>query len=127
MSSLRMLSKPEVAASALVALESLFLIGLGVLQLVRGFGSDIDDPLRAEVGAALGLFGGGCLAMAARALAAGRRWARSPVLVTQLLSLPVAVALIQNDLIGYGVPLAATAGAVIVLLAASAVHQPRDE
>jgi hypothetical protein len=121
------LSKLAVAASALVALESLVLIGLGVLQLVRGFGGDIDDPLRAEFGAVLGLFGGICLALAARALAAGRRWARSPILVAQLLSLPVAVALIQNDLVGYGVPLAVTAGAVIVLLIASGVYQPRDD
>lgn len=110
-----------------MAAEGLVLIGLGALQSVRGFGSDIDDPMRAELGALLALFGGGCLILAARALVTGQRWARSPVLVTQLLSVPVAVALIQNDLAGYGVPLAVVAGAVVVLLLAAEIYRPDDD
>jgi hypothetical protein len=114
---------PLRAAAALVAVEGLTMIGLGALLLVRGFGADVDDVWRAELGAALALASGGGVVLLARALLTGRRRVQSPVVVTQLLCLPVAVGLVQGGLYGYGVPLLAVPIAVLILLGVSGVYR----
>jgi uncharacterized membrane protein YhaH (DUF805 family) len=56
------------------------------------------------------------LGLCARGLAQRRRWARSPVLVLQLVTMPVAIGLVQGGLWYVGVPLLVWVLAVVVLL-----------
>ncbi len=110
----------------LVVTEGLVMIGLGVLQFVRGFGGDIDDPWRAELGAAIALAFGTVACLLARALVLRRPWARSPIVLVQLLCLPVAVGLLQGGMYGYGVPLLVVPVAVLVLLGVSGAYRPPE-
>ena len=65
--------------------------------------------------------------LVARGLFRGRRWARSPALVTNLLVLPVAVGLVQGGRWYVGGPLLCWALAVLVLLFAPATSAALDE
>ena len=67
------------------------------------------------------------LGLVARGLLAGRRWARAPALVTNLILLPVAVGLLQAHVWYAGVPLLLWALAVLVLLFAPATAAALDE
>jgi hypothetical protein len=113
-------------AVALVATEGLVMIGLGGLQFVRGFGGDIDDRWRAELGAAMALVFGAAACLLARGLVFRRRWARSPTVLVQLLCLPLAVGLLQGGMYGYGVPLLVVPVAVLVLLGVSGTYRPPE-
>lgn len=108
------------AAAALVAVEGLLLVALGVFLAVRGFGADTDNRARAEIGGAFAVLGGAALGMLARALLARRRWARSPSIVTQVLCVPVAIGLLQGHKVAYGLPLLVVALAALLALIASA-------
>ncbi|HMA46237.1 MAG TPA: hypothetical protein VKP11_03385 [Frankiaceae bacterium] len=112
------------AATALVALQGLALLGVGVFLAVRGFGPDTADRGRAELGAVLAVAGGALFLLLSRGLLARRRWARSPTVVLELLSLPVGYGLVQGDQPGYGVPLLGVALAALVLLAVSGALRP---
>ncbi|MBL7518693.1 hypothetical protein I6A84_11355 [Frankia sp. CNm7] len=105
------------AAAVLVAAQGLLLVGLGVLQVVRGFGRDIDDLGRAEFGGVISLFGGVVVLALARTLVVNRAASKSPVIVIQLLCLPVGWAMADNGLYGYGIPLLVVAAAILGLLA----------
>ena len=75
-----------VGAAVLAVLEGLVALGFGVVEIlqVRLF--------RAVVGVGVALFMVGfavLLLAAARALVRGRRWSRAPVVVVQLIMLPV--------------------------------------
>jgi hypothetical protein len=109
-------------ATALVATESLVMIGLGVLLFVRGFGGDTDDLWRAELGAVMAFASGAASCLLARGLVSRRPWARSPTVLVQLLCLPVAVGLLQGGMYGYGVPLVVVPVAVLVLLGISGAY-----
>jgi hypothetical protein len=108
---------PLRAAVVLILLESLGLIGAaGVLvaKTVTGRPADIG---RALLGAALALVGAALLAFGARALLRLRPAARSPVVVVQLLALPVSYSLwFQAGRTGYGAPIMLAAVAVLFLL-----------
>jgi hypothetical protein len=103
-------------AAALLAVEAVALVGLGGLQVVRGFGADIDDRGRAEVGGFIALAAGVVVALLGWGLLRRRGVSRSPIVVVQLLCLPVAWGLMQSGRYGYGVPLAAVPFAILVLL-----------
>jgi len=104
------------AAAVLVAVEGLLLVGLGVWQVVRGFGSHIDDLGRAEFGGVLSLACGVVVIGLARAQVVRQETSKSPIVVIQLLCLPVGWAMLDNGLTGYGVPLLIVAIAVLALL-----------
>ncbi|OAA24959.1 hypothetical protein UG55_102766 [Frankia sp. EI5c] len=106
--------RPLLVAGALLAAETALLLGLGLLLVVRGFGSDIDDVGRAETGGLLALVGAACLGLVTWGVLRGRGGFRSPALVTQVLCLPVAWGLLQGGLYGYGVPLLVVPLAIIV-------------
>jgi hypothetical protein len=80
-------------AGALVAVQGLIGLGFAVALLLRAASADL--PVSVVLGEA-GLFVvlGGALAAAGVALVVGRRWARTPAIVTQLLLLPVVYSLI---------------------------------
>ena len=104
------------AAAVLVAAQA---VGLGVLvvfyvvELVVSTASNVAAALTS-----IGLFAlaAAGVALCSRGLARHRRWARSPVLVLELVAMPVAVGLVQGGLWYVGVPLFLWALAVVVLM-----------
>jgi hypothetical protein len=75
-----------LAAAAFAALEGLVALGFGVVEIFQV------RLTRAVVGIGVAFFMVGfavLLGVAARGLLHGRRWARSPVVVVQLIMLPV--------------------------------------
>jgi hypothetical protein len=84
---------PQIrAAGALVGGEGLLAIGVAVALLVRGFAVGITGAVAGEAGYFV-LFGLG-LAAVGVGLLRGRRWARTPAIVIQLLLLPVVYSLL---------------------------------
>ncbi len=79
------------ACAALVALQAIGLAAAAVFTVVELFVASSDDVARAAVTAVLALAAAVGLGLVARGLLAGRRWARAPALVTNLILLPVAV------------------------------------
>jgi peptidoglycan/LPS O-acetylase OafA/YrhL len=111
-------------AAALVVVEGLLLVAAGVLLLVRTVTGTPNDVGTAIFLAALALAVGVLLAWVGRPFARGRRWARSPIVVVQLLALPVGVGFVQGALYGYAVPDLALAIAVLALLVTPAARTP---
>lgn len=80
-------------AGVLVGLQGMAGIGVGLTILVRAVAAGAPSGhLVAETGFFLLL--GGAVAVAGWGLIGGRRWARSPAIVTQLLLLPVVYSLL---------------------------------
>jgi hypothetical protein len=80
-------------AGSIVGLQALLALGFAVALAVRAFSSVL--PLGAVVGEAVFfLVVGAALAGVAGGLLTGRRWARTPAMVTQLLLLPVVYTLL---------------------------------
>lgn len=100
----------------LVALQVLGLAGIAAFYLVELVVATADDRVRALITLLLTLAAAAGLGLVVRGLARRRRWSRSPVLVTNLLVLPVAWGLVQGGRWYVGVPLAAWAAVVLVLL-----------
>ncbi|WP_083418940.1 hypothetical protein [Pseudofrankia sp. BMG5.36] len=113
-------------AAALVAAEGLLLVGLGAFQVIRGFGNGIDDLARAEFGGVLSLGCGLVVLVLARTLMVNRAATKSPVIVIQLLCVPVGAAMIQNGLYAYGIPLLVVAVAVLLALAVAGLRRSSD-
>ncbi|WP_462186224.1 MULTISPECIES: hypothetical protein [unclassified Frankia] len=112
----RAASVPTRVASVLLAIEALTLLALGILQVLRGFGPDIDDVGRAESGGVLAIVGGlGVAVLAGGVLRNGASF-RSPTLVVQILCLPVAWGLVQSGRYGYGIPLLVVPLVIVVAL-----------
>jgi hypothetical protein len=108
---------PLRAAIGLVALEALGLLALAALLAVKTIGDHPDDVGRALLGAAMALAGALALGLCARGLAHGRPAARTPVVVIQLLAIPVSYSLgFQAHRLGYGGPIFVVALAVLYLL-----------
>jgi hypothetical protein len=106
------------AAAVVAALEGAALAAWGIGMLVLGLIGNPDSPLQAEAG------GLTILALAAMPLAAAyglwraRRWSRGPVLIIQLVALPVAWTMAQSGggLIAAGAAVGAAAVTELVLL-----------
>ncbi len=111
---------PSRAAAILVALQGLFLVIIGLVLAVNSVTGGPADRLGAQLGAGLAVAAGLTVLVLARALQRRRPWARSPVLVVELLCLPVAWGLFQahRTVVGFVVAGAAVLG--IGLLGASA-------
>ncbi|RFU84793.1 hypothetical protein DY218_20590 [Streptomyces triticagri] len=106
------------AAAALAALEGLALVAAGGYLLVEGVFGSPDSAEQAVTGGVTMIVLAALPLIAARGLLKLRRWARGPVLVTQILALPVAWQLLQADslLIPGGIALAAVAITTLALL-----------
>jgi hypothetical protein len=108
---------PVRIAVALILLESVGLVAAAVVLVVKSIGGQPNDIWRALLGAALALSGAAVLAVGARALARLRPSARSPIVVLQLLALPVAYSLwFQAGVAAYGAPIMLVSLAVLFLL-----------
>lgn len=68
----------------------------GGFMIVEGLVGDPDSPVQAEVGGLTVLAMAAFPLLAARGLLRLRRWGRGPVLITQILALPVAWTMVQN-------------------------------
>jgi len=108
---------PIRIAAGLIALEALALLGAAGVLVVKTITGRPDEIGRALLGAALAVAGAVALAFGARALLRLRPAARSPVVVLQLLALPVSYSLwFQAGRVGYGAPIMIVALAVLFLL-----------
>jgi hypothetical protein len=102
--------EPGTIAAVVVLGQALTLLVLGLWAVVEGIAGHVDDRVAAELMAALALLTGIALALAGRGLFFARRWARAPVLVWELIMLPVGVSLAR------AIP---AAGAVVLASAAA--------
>jgi hypothetical protein len=104
-------------AALVAAVEGGALLGLGVFYLIKTAVQRPDSYGRALFGALFALAGGALLLVLARGLGGARGWARSPVIVLQVLALPVGYSLaFQAGLPGYGGPILVLAAAELYLL-----------
>lgn len=103
-------------AAALVAGQAAGLAALGGYLVVNGLVGEPTSRADAEIAGALGLLGAVGLALVARGLLRRRRWARSPAVVAELVTLPAGWDLLQGGRWYLGVPLLAAAAGLLVLL-----------
>ncbi len=104
-------------ATVLIWGEAVGLVATAVLLLVKTVVGRPTSLAGAVLGAVMALAGAAVLAAAARALLRLRPAARTPVVVLELLALPVAYSLaFQAGLVEYGGPLLVVALAVLFLL-----------
>lgn len=116
-----------VAAAVVAGLEALALLAAAVVTLVKTATGHPDDLARALLLAALAVAGALFLLGAGRGLLRLRPSARTPVLILQLLALPVAYSLwFQADLPVYGAPITVAALVTIYLLFAPPSRQALD-
>lgn len=109
--------KQLAAAAIIVALESLALTVVALVVLIKTLVQTPDDVAAALLEAAMALLGAVVLALGARGLARQNPGARSPVVVLQLLALPIGYSLgFQAGRMGYGAPILIAALATLYLL-----------
>lgn len=111
-------------AAAVVALEGLIALGLGVFVGVESLTGQPDDLTSAMAEAVFGLLiGAGLLWVAWGGLFRMERWGRAPAVLTQIFMLPVGGTLITSGQPLLGIPLvvAALAG-LATLLAPPTTH-----
>lgn len=119
---------PLRGAAALVIVEGLTLVGIAVFFVVEIFAATPESVGAALVTAASALAAGVALVALARQLALAKRWARSPVVVLELLLLPTGFTLsFQAGQPEYGVPLLAVALAILALLATPDARAPFED
>ncbi|MDQ2749963.1 MAG: hypothetical protein ABI775_11895 [Pseudonocardiales bacterium] len=105
------------AAAIVICLEGLALLVAAVVLVTKTFDGHPDSVARALLGAAMALCGAAALVSGARGLLRLRPAARTPMVVLQLLALPVGYSLaFQAGWVGYGGPILLAAVAVIYLL-----------
>jgi len=105
-------------AAAIVALEGLAVLALGPVLFVAGILMSRPDSLsRAWAEVVLAIAAGGLILFLARALSRAAGWSRAPVIVIQILALPVGYSLaLPSEQPLYGIPVLASAATVLYLL-----------
>jgi len=105
------------ACGAVIGLESLALLAAAAVLVLKTITGHPGEVGRALFAAALAALGALCLAWCARGLLRLRPAARTPVVVLQLLAVPVAYSLaFQAGLVEYGGPMLLAALLVLYLL-----------
>lgn len=118
---------PVRAAVCIVAVEALALLAAAAVLLTKTVLGHPDSLARALLDAGFAIFGAVLLALAARGLWRLRPAARTPVLVLQLLAIPVSYSLaFQADRVGYGGPILLAALTVLYLLFTPAARAALD-
>ena len=117
---------PQLPRSVLAAATVELVEAVGVLAaaVLAGVATANGDSYELASGIAITAIGVGtamALALVARALRAGRRWSRTPAMLTQLFTGIVAFYLIQSGRLDWGIPaiLLAIAGLAALLTPAS--------
>ncbi|MET9248590.1 hypothetical protein [Nonomuraea sp. NPDC003709] len=113
-----------VIAAAIVALEGLVALSLGIYVAVETLVSTPDNLTTAIAESAFGvLVGAGLLWVAWGGLFRMERWGRSPGVLTQIFMVPISVTLIQSGQPQLGIPLIVIAVAgLATLLAPPTTH-----
>jgi hypothetical protein len=115
------------AATAVVCLQGVALLVAAAVLVVKTLTGHPDSVGRALLGAAMAVLGAAVLLTCARALLALRWPARTPVVVIELLALPVSYSLgFQAGLMAYGAPILLSALAVLYLLFTPPVRSALD-
>ncbi|MGN6087818.1 MAG: hypothetical protein ACTHNT_00860 [Actinomycetales bacterium] len=109
-------SRAVVALTAIVAAQALVVFGFAVFFVVEILLGNTPSPARAWFAAALVLVAAIGLALAGRGLWHGRGAARAPIVLAELLQLPVGWGLVQSGrvVLGVLVLVAALTGTVLV-------------
>jgi len=111
-------------AAAIVALEGLAVLALGPILLVGGILMSRPDSLgRAWAEVVVAISAGTLILFLARTLSKVAGWSRAPVIVIQILAVPVGYSLaFPSEQPLYGIPVLAAAGGVLYLLATPAAQ-----
>jgi hypothetical protein len=119
--------RPLVVAAAIVGLEGLALVGLALFLLVDTATGGAAHVPRGLLSAAFALLGAAALGFGARGLLRMSTSARTPVVVLELLALPVAYSLVfDSDRAPIGWPIFVAALAVLYLLFTPPVRAVMD-
>ena len=110
------LRSPVALAAALVGVEGVALVLLGVVYGGAGLVGDPFDRTATLLEAGLAVLAGALVLLVARGLGDVRWWARSLAVVLQLLALPVGYGLVQGRVWLAAVPVLLLAGSVLYLL-----------
>jgi hypothetical protein len=113
-------------AAVLILFQAVLLGVAAIILAASGLRPAAADEPAAEVLAAIGLASAVAVGFLARGVALRRRWARSPILVLELICLPIAVTVVRDGRWYAGVPLAVSALAVLALLALSGQLAQQD-
>ncbi len=114
-------------AALVVLLEALALLGAGGVLVEKTIAEHAASVGRALFGAALAVFAAAVLALCARGLVRLRQSARTPIVVLELLALPVGYSLgFQAGRVGYGAPMIVAALVVLYLLFTPPVRAALD-
>ncbi len=114
-------------AIAVIAVQALALIALAGIVIVKTASGHPHSVAGALLGAALALVGAAVLALCARSMLQQRSAARTPVVVIELVALPVSFDLaFQAHRIGYGGPILVSALLVLYLLFTPAARAALD-
>ncbi len=114
-------------AAAVIGLQALGLIVAGVFLMIRALGNDAHHRGSTEVLGALSVLAGIGVGVMARAVLRGNRRVRSPLLVLEIICLPIAVTTIQGGRWYVGVPLGLAAVAAIGLLGKAGLLSPGED
>jgi uncharacterized membrane protein (DUF2068 family) len=109
-------SRTRRGAAVLVALQGLGLLAVGGFTAVEVVVATASSRAAAATAAVLALAYGVLLLVVARGVDRAQRWARAPVLVTELILIPVSVGLLQSGRWYVGAPVLLTAAAALVLV-----------
>lgn len=107
--------------------QAVLLAVASAVLAVSGFRPEAVDRAGAEILALIGVACAVAVGILARGIASHRPWARSPTLVLELICLPIAVTVVQNDKAFAGIPLGVSALVVLVLLARSGQLTRQDD
>ena len=112
-----MIARPVRVAASVLAVQALGLLVAAGIQIEKFATQHVDRVGQAIGVLVLTLIGAAALAGLAYAVALTRGWARSPVIVVQILALFVAFSLLGQHQWGYGVLVLGLALAELVFLA----------
>jgi hypothetical protein len=115
------------AVGAVVIVQAVLIAIASVVLAVEGLRPETVDRLGAELLAAIGVASAVAIAVLGRGVGRRRPWSRSPVLVIELICLPIAYTVVRNGKWWAGVPLAVSAAAALGLLVASGQLTRQDD
>ena len=110
-------------AVSVAGLEAAGLVAFALVVVVRGSRGDASSASNVALLCGLLLAWAAGLGVAARGLRAGRRWARAPLVVTELLAGALSVSMIQGGVGWVGWPLLACSVAALAALFAPAMTE----
>jgi hypothetical protein len=114
-------------AVALIGLEALGMVALALVLLVKSVTGHPHSLVGALLGVLMALLGAAVLALCARGLARLSPAARSPIIVLEVIALPVIYDLaFQAGLVGIGAPILVVALAVLYLIFTPPVREVLD-